>query len=156
MKYLNLLFKGSLLCLFLCFFSCKRNLTKNDEHTIAKTEITKETEPKTESIETLTNERRVISYLLKYHHLPDFYITKNEARDHGWIPSKQNLCDVLPGRAIGGNHFSNREKKLPKNKHYYEADVNYRCGNRGTDRVIFTKEGEVWLTKNHYRTFEKQ
>ena len=84
------------------------------------------------------------------------YITKSEARKQGWVPEKGNLCDVLPNKAIGGDIFGNREKKLPKGKIYYEADVNYTCGNRNTDRIIFTPNGEVWLTKDHYKTFVKQ
>lgn len=108
------------------------------------------------SIEELTNETKVISYVKSNHKLPDFYITKSEAKSKGWVPSKGNLCDVLAGVAIGGDKFSNREKQLPKGEQYYEADVNYNCGNRGADRIVFTKNGDVWLTKNHYKSFEKQ
>jgi len=108
------------------------------------------------SIEELTNETKVISYVKSNHKLPDYYITKSEAKNKGWNPSKGNLCDVLAGVAIGGDKFSNREKQLPKGEQYYEADVNYNCGNRGADRIVFTKNGNVWLTKNHYKSFEKQ
>lgn len=108
------------------------------------------------SIEELTNEEKVISYVKSNHKLPDYYITKSEAKNQGWIASKGNLCEVLQGKAIGGDKFSNREKSLPKGEQYYEADVNYNCGNRGADRIVFTKKGEVWLTKNHYKSFEKQ
>lgn len=108
------------------------------------------------SIQRLTDEKNVISYIKSHHKLPDFYITKSQAKKQGWVPSKGNLCDVLPGKAIGGDHFSNREKQLPKGDLYYEADVNYNCGNRGADRIIFTKNGDVWLTKDHYRSFIRQ
>lgn len=108
------------------------------------------------SIEELTNETKVISYVKSNHQLPNYYITKSEAKSKGWNPSKGNLCDVLKGKAIGGDKFSNREKQLPKGEQYYEADVNYNCGNRGADRIVFTKNGEVWLTKNHYKSFEKK
>lgn len=108
------------------------------------------------SIEELTDDDKVIAYVKSNHKLPDFYITKSEAKSQGWNPSKGNLCDVLPGKAIGGDKFSNREKQLPKGEQYYEADVNYDCGNRGADRIVFTKNGDVWLTKNHYQSFEKQ
>lgn len=108
------------------------------------------------SIEELTNETKVISFVKSNHKLPDYYITKSEAKSKGWIPSKGNLCDMLPGKAIGGDHFSNREKQLPKGEQYYEADVNYNCGNRGADRIIFTKNGDVWLTKDHYKSFIRQ
>lgn len=107
-------------------------------------------------IDELTNEKTVINYVKENNKLPDYYITKGEARKQGWVASKGNLCDVLPGRAIGGDKFSNREKTLPTNNQYFEADVNYNCGNRNADRIVYTKNGEVWLTKNHYKSFEKQ
>ena len=108
------------------------------------------------NIDDLTEENTVIDYVKSNHRLPDYYITKGEARKQGWVPSRGNLCDVLPGRAIGGDNFSNREKTLPAGNKYFEADVNYNCGNRNADRIVFTKNGEVWLTKNHYKSFEKQ
>lgn len=107
------------------------------------------------SIDELTEENVVIDFVKANKQLPEYYITKSEAKKKGWIPSKGNLCNVLPGKAIGGDHFSNREKSLPKGK-YYEADVNYNCGNRNADRIVFNDDGEVWLTKNHYKSFEKQ
>jgi hypothetical protein len=107
-------------------------------------------------IEKLTEERTVISYVKQNRRLPDYYITKNEARKQGWNPSKGNLCDVLPGKAIGGDKFGNREGRLPDGEKYFEADVNYHCGSRQADRIIFTRNGEVYLTKNHYKSFEKQ
>lgn len=110
----------------------------------------------TESIDELTNEKKVINYVKATRHLPDYYVTKSQAKKSGWIPSKGNLCDVLPGKAIGGDRFSNREKNLPGNEQYYEADVNYSCGNRNADRIIFTKNGDVFLTKDHYKSFQKQ
>lgn len=109
-----------------------------------------------QEIDELTNEKTVIDYVKQNHKLPDYYITKSEARNRGWIASEGNLCDALPGRAIGGDKFSNREKQLPKGAQYFEADVNYNCGRRGADRIVFTKNGDVWLTHDHYKSFEKQ
>ncbi|MGG5208484.1 ribonuclease domain-containing protein [Chryseobacterium sp. MIQD13] len=109
-----------------------------------------------QSIDQLTEEKTVINYVKQNHRLPDYYITKNEARKLGWNASKGNLCEVLPGRAIGGDKFGNRESQLPQGEKYYEADVNYSCGNRNADRIIFTRNGDVYLTKNHYKSFEKQ
>lgn len=107
-------------------------------------------------IDELTAEDLVIKYVKEHHQLPDYYLTKSEARNQGWVASEGNLCDVLPGKAIGGDKFSNREGQLPKGEKYFEADINYNCGNRGADRIVFTKDGEVWLTHNHYKSFEKQ
>ena len=110
----------------------------------------------TGNIDELTNENTVINYVKSNHRLPDYYITKGQARKQGWVPSQGNLCDVLPGRVIGGDNFSNREKTLPAGSKYFEADVNYKCGNRNADRIVFTKNGEVYLTKDHYKNFTKQ
>ena len=129
------------------------------ENTIGKTKKSESDEGNSfegNSIQNLTNEVKVINYVKSNHELPDYYITKSEARKQGWVPSEGNLCDVLPGKAIGGDKFSNREKTLPSGKQYFEADVNYNCGNRNADRIVFTKDGEVYLTKNHYKSFEKQ
>ena len=129
------------------------------ENTIGKTKKSESDEGNSfegNSIQNLTNEVKVINYVKSNHELPDYYITKSEARKQGWVASEGNLCDVLPGKAIGGDKFSNREKTLPSGKQYFEADVNYNCGNRNADRIVFTKEGEVYLTKNHYKSFQKQ
>lgn len=107
-------------------------------------------------ISQLTKAQTVISYVKINHRLPDFYLTKNEAKKQGWNPSKGNLCEVLPGKAIGGDHFSNREKQLPASEKYFEADVNYSCGNRNADRIIYTESGDVYLTTDHYKSFQKQ
>lgn len=128
------------------------------ENTIGKVEKADREENSLEehSIQNLTNEVKVINYVKSNHELPDYYITKSEARKQGWVASEGNLCDVLPGKAIGGDKFSNREKTLPSGKQYFEADVNYNCRNRNADRIVFTNDGEVYLTKNHYKSFEKQ
>ncbi len=108
------------------------------------------------NIDELTEENLVIDYVKANRKLPDYYLTKGEARSQGWVASEGNLCDVLPGRAIGGDKFSNREKTLPTGAQYFEADVNYNCGRRNADRIVFTKNGDVWLTHDHYKSFQKQ
>ncbi len=129
------------------------NASLNKEHSVDKTYDNGGSES---NIKELTDAETVIAFVKAHQKLPDYYITKSEAKNQGWIASKGNLCDVLPGKAIGGDKFSNREKQLPKDEQYYEADVNYNCGNRGADRIVFTKNGKVWLTKNHYKSFDKQ
>lgn len=103
-----------------------------------------------------TEENLVADYIKENRDLPNYYITKSEAKKQGWNPSKGNLCDAIPGKAIGGDRFSNREKKLPKGEQYFEADVNYDCGHRDADRIVFTKNGDVWVTHDHYKTFDKK
>ncbi|MFA7447594.1 MAG: ribonuclease domain-containing protein [Weeksellaceae bacterium] len=111
-----------------------------------------------ESIEQLTQQDVVIDYLKVHKKLPDYYIKKNDAKIQGWIPSKGNLCDAVPGRAIGGDNFSNREKRLPikKGRKYFEADINYNCGRRGADRLVYSNDGLIFITKDHYSSFKQR
>ncbi|WP_276877489.1 ribonuclease domain-containing protein [Chryseobacterium joostei] len=160
---LGLLFGMSVMYIYNRFISDKK-----DHFNAAKTESVSYGSTATEdqynagnssvqvSIDKLTEEKTVISYVKQNHRLPDYYITKNEARNQGWNPSTGNLCEVLPGKAIGGDKFGNREGRLPDGDKYFEADVNYHCGGRNADRIIYTQNGDVYLTKNHYKSFEKQ
>ena len=98
----------------------------------------------------------VALYLHVYGHLPDNYITKNEAQKRGWDSSKGNLWDVADGFCIGGDRFGNYEGLLPKNNGtYYECDVGYAGGFRGADRLIFDTKGDIWYTGDHYASFDK-
>ena len=67
-----------------------------------------------QSIDQLTQQKRVVSYLQQHQRLPDYYITKKQAREQGWDARNGNLCSVLPGKAIGGDRFSNREGNCPR------------------------------------------
>lgn len=109
-------------------------------------------------VDELTKESVVVPYIKRTGRLPEYYITKREAREKGWIASQGNLCDVLPGRAIGGDSFGNREKNLPvkSGRKWFEADINYHCGRRNADRVLFSDDGLVFVTKDHYQTFEEK
>lgn len=102
-----------------------------------------------------TDEKTVVSYLRQNHRLPDNYITKKKAREAGWDARSGNLCDVLPGKAIGGDRFSNREGRLPTayKRVWREADINYRCGRRGADRVLFASDGLIYVSRDHYQNF---
>ncbi|MCU5775544.1 ribonuclease [Erwiniaceae bacterium BAC15a-03b] len=108
-------------------------------------------------ITSLTAERRVASYLQQHQRLPDYYLTKSQARRQGWQPQQGNLCDRLPGKAIGGDHFANREGRLPQRqgRQWYEADVNYQCGHRSADRLLYSSDGLIFVTKDHYRSFNQ-
>ncbi|MGP9419634.1 ribonuclease [Pseudomonas reactans] len=103
----------------------------------------------------LTSEQTVVSYLRQNHRLPDYYVTKRQARDAGWDARAGNLCQVLPGKAIGGDRFSNREGRLPNayKRVWREADINYRCGRRGADRVLFASDGLIYVSRDHYKQF---
>ncbi|CAM2915316.1 ribonuclease domain-containing protein [Chryseobacterium flavum] len=153
---LGLLFGMSVMYIYKNFIEDKKEQVHSKSETISYGSASAGTSEVQISIDELTEEKKVIAYVKQNHKLPDYYITKGEARRQGWNPSKGNLCEVLPGKAIGGDKFGNRERKLPDGEKYFEADVNYHCGTRNADRIIYTPDGEVYLTKNHYKSFEKQ
>ncbi|UQZ82126.1 Ribonuclease precursor [Paenibacillus konkukensis] len=103
----------------------------------------------------LTSFEAVASYIQEHHKLPDNFITKEGAKKLGWDPQKGNLNKVAPGKSIGGDVFQNREGKLPskKGRVWYEADINYKSGQRGKDRVLFSNDGLIYKTEDHYETF---
>jgi len=88
--------------------------------------------------------------------LPPRYLRKDEAAKLGWRPGT-DLCRVAPGRAIGGDIFSNRERRLPiqRGRRYYEADLDFACGKRDADRLVFSNDGLRFVTTDHYKTFHQ-
>lgn len=96
------------------------------------------------------------AYLLAYERLPWHYIKKAEAKKKGWDPQAGNLWEVLPEHAIGGDRFGNREGLLPKAKgrRYFECDVDYQGGYRGAKRLVYSDDGLIFYTADHYASFE--
>jgi len=86
--------------------------------------------------------------------LPARYLAKAQAEKLGWRPG-QDLCKAAPGKAIGGDRFSNRERHLPEKpgRQYREADLDYACGARGAKRLVFSNDGLRFVTVDHYRSF---
>jgi guanyl-specific ribonuclease Sa len=99
----------------------------------------------------------VAEYIHLYGKLPENFITKNEAEDLGWVASKGNLWEVSDRMVIGGDKFGNREGLLPKasGRVWYECDVNYEGGFRGDDRIVFSSDGLIYFTSDHYASFKK-
>ncbi|WP_028273419.1 ribonuclease domain-containing protein [Atopococcus tabaci] len=97
----------------------------------------------------------VALYLYTFETLPDNYITKAEARDFGWEASEGNLWEVTDQLIIGGDRFGNREGLLPEapGRQYYEADVNYNGGYRGEERLVYSNDGLIYYTDDHYDSF---
>lgn len=97
----------------------------------------------------------IADYLFAHGELPDNFITKKEARALGWDSSRNYVSDVAPGMSIGGDRFGNYEESLPvvKGRQYYEADCWYTAGRRNAYRIIYSDDGHVWYTEDHYQTF---
>ena len=95
----------------------------------------------------------IADYLFEHGELPDNFITKEEAQALGWGSGKKYVSDAAPGKSIGGDYFGNYEGLLPKGTKYHEADCNYTGGPRGEDRIIYSADGHVYYTDDHYNTF---
>ena len=143
--------------------------TTEEKTTEAQTKETSKAEPQTTEAETTeksgisveedgeyTDKDHVALYIYTYGHLPDNFITKKEANELGW-PEEGNLGQVAPGKSIGGDYFGNYEGLLPKKKgrKYYECDIDFKGKSRGAKRIIFSNDGLIFYTDDHYESFEQ-
>jgi len=57
----------------------------------------------------------------------------------------------------GGSAFGNYEGNLPRasGRRYFECDIDYDGGYRGPKRLIYSNDGLVFYTEDHYKTFEQ-
>ena len=97
----------------------------------------------------------VALYVYTYGHLPDNFMTKTEAKKLGWTGG--SLEKYAPGKVIGGDRFGNYEGNLPKKKGrtYTECDIDtYGQKSRGAKRIVFSNDGLIFYTDDHYETFE--
>lgn len=99
----------------------------------------------------------VAEYLHEFGHLPPNYLTKKEAQDLGWVASKGNLWEVAPGKSIGGDRFGNREGLLPEapGRKYYECDIDFDGSYRNAKRIIYSNDGLIFYTEDHYESFRQ-
>ena len=102
-----------------------------------------------------TTPEDVALYIHTYGRLPANFITKREAQELGWDNSKGNLWEVTDQLSIGGDKFGNREGLLPDapGRVWYECDVNYAGGYRGPERIVFSNDGLIYYTDDHYKSF---
>lgn len=106
---------------------------------------------------TYTSKDEVAVYLHTYGHLPSNYLTKKEAQALGWVSKDGNLDEVAPGKSIGGDKFGNYEKMLPeeKGRKYFECDIDFEGDFRNEKRIIYSNDGLIFYTEDHYKTFEQ-
>lgn len=102
-----------------------------------------------------TDPYEVAEYIHTYNKLPVNFITKKEAAEAGWESDEGNLWEVTAEMSIGGDYFGNREGKLPQKdgRKWYECDVNYSGGYRGEERIVYSNDGLIYYTDDHYETF---
>ena len=96
-------------------------------------------------------------YVALHGMLPDYYITDAEAEAQGWKKWLGNLAEVLPGKVIGGKIYQNRSHRLPEaiGRIWHEADFDYVRGYRNGCRLLYSNDGLVFVTYDHYLTFDE-
>ena len=102
-----------------------------------------------------TTKEDVALYLYTYDRLPDNFMTKKEARKKGWEGGALNR--TIKGMCIGGDEYSNFEGTLPEadDRIYYECDIGtLHAKKRGAKRIVWSNDGLIYYTNDHYDTFE--
>lgn len=86
--------------------------------------------------------------------LPVNYISKEEAVQYGWRPGKC-LSSFAPDKIITGGRYFNDDGHLPsaEGRIWYEADINYISGKRNSQRILWSNDGLMLATYDHYKSF---
>ena len=94
-------------------------------------------------------------YLKYYGILPDYYISYEDAEKAGWSSGKPDLHIKCPGKMIARGRYRNDNEHLPSQpgRTWYEADINYERGRRNTERIVYSNDGLIFVTYDHYHTF---
>lgn len=111
--------------------------------------------PAIEEDGTYTTKEDVARYIHTYGHLPENFITKKQAQALGWEGG--SLEPYAPGKCIGGSRFGNYEGILPEKdgRTYTECDIDtLGASKRGAKRIVFSNDGLIYYTEDHYETFE--
>ena len=65
--------------------------------------------------------------------------------------------DTTPDSVINGDldNNDNDDNHLPQKngREWYEADINYRIGKRSGQRIVWSNDGLIFVTYDHYKTF---
>ncbi len=95
-------------------------------------------------------------FCLKYNgKLPKYYITYSEAKTLGYKPMLGNLNLVAPNKMLTKGIYKNINGHLPVSPRriWYEADINYKSGYRDLKRILWSNDGLIFVTYDHYKTF---
>ena len=83
-----------------------------------------------------TSRDEVALYLHTYGKLPKNFISKKDAEEQGF-------------------RFGNYEGQLPEKsgRRYYECDIDYQGGRRNAKRIVYSNDGLIFYTDDHYKSF---
>ena len=102
-----------------------------------------------------TSKEDVALYIHSYGRLPKVFIRKRVGERLGWAGG--SLEPYAPGRSIGGDRFGNYEGLLPEaeGRRYTECDIDTMGrSSRGAKRIVFSNDGLIYYTGDHYKSFE--
>lgn len=94
-------------------------------------------------------------WTLRYNkNLPEYYVSYEEAVANKWKTGKWP-SNFIPDKMITGGTYNNDDGHLPhsEGRIWYEADINYRTGRRNKQRVVWSNDGLIFATYDHYETF---
>lgn len=94
-------------------------------------------------------------YWMKYiADLPEYYITADELVTLGWKWGK-SPAKFAPGKMLTRGVYKNKDHHLPQipGRIWYEADINYYSGRRNGHRLLWSNDGLLFVTYDHYETF---
>ena len=126
-------------------------LIESDPAESGPAETLTETLPAIDEDGSYTTKEDVALYIHTYGRLPSNFITKKQAEKLGWTGG--SLEPYAPGKCIGGSHFGNYEGVLPDGN-YKECDIGtLGKKSRGAKRLIYSDDGRIYYTEDHYKTF---
>ena len=104
---------------------------------------------------TYTSRDEVALYLHSYGKLPKNFISKKEAEEQGFRFGEGDFGEAFPGMSVGGSRFGNYEGQLPEKsgRRYYECDIDYQGWRRNAKRLVYSNDGLIFYTDDHYKSF---
>ena len=102
-----------------------------------------------------TSRDEVALYLQTYGKLPKNFISKKDAEEQGFRFGEGDFGEAFPGMGVGGSRFGNYEGQLPEKagRRYYECDIDYQGGRRNAKRLVYSNDGLIFYTDDHYKSF---
>ena len=94
-------------------------------------------------------------WMLKYTGaLPNDYVLKKDLELLGWRRGRE-VSKFAAGKIFCGGAYKNADQHLPQisGREWYEADINYRSGKRNAERILWSNDGLIFVTYDHYKTF---
>ena len=93
-------------------------------------------------------------WIKHYGKLPDYYISWDDLVSCGYKWGKPPR-KYAPGMMIFGGEYRNDDGHLPDapGRIWYKADINYYEGQRNNHRILWSNDGLIFVTYDHYHTF---